>query len=398
MNRLNLVHLRHAATMSLLAAVQFCVVTAAAQTAEELLTLGKTAPKFEPTSFVQGEPLDKLLPETMYVIEFSGTECKPCIKAIPLMQELQAKFQHAVFVTVFSEPAEDVRQFLEGPGKLMTGRIALDEDGSIGNAWSLAAGQIGIPHIFVIDKQSKIAWIGDPNELESALDRIMADQHDYHVDAIELMKREIAKASTIKRRQIAQREQVAAQLNNEQVTELIQSGHFEQASELLTDAMDQYADLPVYGALRARKLFVLGHIPNSQDAAYCLARDILVDAQLAGGVVQMGSCHSLLNHFESASPENRDERMVQLVFAFLNGVEIAEPVSQQAVQRHEIYARAHELLGDLKAAQSELKKAIEIVKELFVRRGNEAKGGEAASWTESKLEHLRAQLERIEHK
>src|SRR5579863_1783287 len=79
---------------------------------ESVLALGDPAPAFTATQFVQGAPFDSIALGTIHVLEFSGTACKPCIRAIPTMEALQKKYGQAVFVSVFSgESPADVRAF-----------------------------------------------------------------------------------------------------------------------------------------------------------------------------------------------------------------------------------------------------------------------------------------------
>src|SRR5207302_1895612 len=111
---------------------------------------------------------------TVYVIEFSGTECAPCLKAIPHLEELQRTYKEVVFLSVFSEPADDVRRYLDGRGKGITLRVVCDPDQALWEAWSVAAAQFGIPHVFMVNGAGKIAWIGHPWDLDEPLARVVA--------------------------------------------------------------------------------------------------------------------------------------------------------------------------------------------------------------------------------
>ena len=122
--------------------------------------------------FIRGPALGGLSHGTVYVIEFSGTKCAPCLKAIPHLEELQRTYKEVVFLSVFSEPADDVRRYLDGPGKGITLRVVCDPDQALLEAWSVAAAQSGIPHVFVVNGAGKIAWIGHPGDLDEPLARV----------------------------------------------------------------------------------------------------------------------------------------------------------------------------------------------------------------------------------
>jgi thiol-disulfide isomerase/thioredoxin len=110
-----------------------------------------------------------------YVIEFSGTACAPCVKAIPIIEEAKRKYGGYTFVAVFTEPEEDVRRFLKGSGAKMTSQVVCDFKGALYQHWVVAAGERGIPSIFVVDGNSKIIWMGLPDNLPDVLATIDKD-------------------------------------------------------------------------------------------------------------------------------------------------------------------------------------------------------------------------------
>ena len=61
-------------------------------------------------------------------------------------------------------------------GDKMDYRVAMDkvpdgdvrgQNGAMAKNWMIAAGQNGIPTAFIVDRDSKIAWIGHPMEIEA---------------------------------------------------------------------------------------------------------------------------------------------------------------------------------------------------------------------------------------
>ena len=193
--------------------------------------------------FIRGPALAGLSPGTVYVIEFSGTYCVPCIESVPHLEELQRRYKEVVFLSVFSEPADAVRRFLDGPGKGITLRVVCDPDQALWEAWSVAAAQFAIPHVFVVDGAGKIAWIGHPGDLDEPLARVVAGKPIDAVDAVEEMRRRIEKREYQLRRRISEREIQAEEENRNHVTPLIQQGELERALNALDQIIANYDDL-----------------------------------------------------------------------------------------------------------------------------------------------------------
>jgi thiol-disulfide isomerase/thioredoxin len=341
-----------------------CIVPLNAQSIDEsIMTLGDPAPAFTATQFVQGSPFKAIASGTVYVIEFSGTACKPCIQAIPTMEALQKKYDQVVFVSVFSgESPADVRAFLGTAGKAMTGRVALDVDQTMWRQWAEAADQIGIPVVFVVDKEKRIAWIGDPDELGEALAVVVAGKHDYHVDPIDPIQkamREIRRSAALRNTKHGERVSEARRINNDVVSELIEAKQYQAALDLLDGTIARFPDLEVTEALRARRLFVLGQVAGKRQQAYEAARDFMVDATLDPTGSKVHNCHYVLNHYEHAKPENRNERMLLLVHAFFRTPGLASRPEYDSVNQHQIEARAYHLAGQRDKAIQEIKLAIE---------------------------------------
>src|SRR4029079_17593942 len=93
------------------------------------LAIGSPAPKWATMEFVRGDKLSELPLKTVTVVEFSGTQCGPCIRLIPHLNALQKEHKGAVFVSVYSEEPDEVRKFLNGLGKGIEIRVACDPKG-----------------------------------------------------------------------------------------------------------------------------------------------------------------------------------------------------------------------------------------------------------------------------
>src|SRR6185295_3215556 len=108
---------------------------------------GKTAPDFSADEWITKQPDMK---NKVVIIDFWATWCKPCVEAIPHMNELADKFgDQAVFVGLSSE--RQVR-FEEGLRKINRKldsfhyALALDSSDSMAKAIKIT----GIPHCIIV--------------------------------------------------------------------------------------------------------------------------------------------------------------------------------------------------------------------------------------------------------
>lgn len=174
-----------------LAAVAVLFIIAAPALATEL---GDPAPPLKVKEWVKGKPVDLKAGKgkNIYVIEFWATWCVPCIKGMPHLTELQKKYKDKGLVIV-SVTAKDRRQdlpkvkkFVKDNDSKMGYVVAYDDGRATTEAYRGAFGINTIPHAFVIDKQGRLAWHGNPNgpAMETALEEIVAGTFD-----IELAKK-----------------------------------------------------------------------------------------------------------------------------------------------------------------------------------------------------------------
>ena len=144
----------------------------------DVLAAGSAAPALSVEKFMQGEAVSAFEPGKVYVLEFWATWCGPCIRAMPHLSKLQKDHPELTVIGVAGfERAPDaaameqkVREFLDGRGKDVEFRIALDTDGSMAQEWMNAAKRRTIPTSMVVGKDGKVAFVGSPNaELDAAV-------------------------------------------------------------------------------------------------------------------------------------------------------------------------------------------------------------------------------------
>ena len=171
------------------------VLLSQAVSAQEL-TLGSKAPKLELKKFIKGEEVKSFEKGKIYVIELWATWCGPCRTTIPHLTELQKKFKDVTIigVAIMEEDQSLVPEFVEEMGDKMNYRVAIDlvaedadpNEGKIVTNWMNPAEQQGIPTAFIINGESKIAWIGHPGEMEEPLEKIVEGKWDLVAEAKKL--------------------------------------------------------------------------------------------------------------------------------------------------------------------------------------------------------------------
>ena len=153
------------------------------------LNVGDPAPALKPGKWIKGDAVPKFEKGKLYVIEFWATWCGPCRASIPHLSELQKQYPDVIFIgqDVWERNEAAVEPFVNQMGDKMKYRVAMDnpsgETGFMAINWMVAAGQDGIPTAFVIDKESRIAWIGHPMRLDRVLKAVIDGSFDAKAEA-----------------------------------------------------------------------------------------------------------------------------------------------------------------------------------------------------------------------
>lgn len=150
------------------------------------LWIGSSAPELSIAKFVKGDSVDHFEEGQVYVVEFWATWCGPCIRAFPHLSEMQESYGEDVrFIGVNiwegkegQERMDLVEEFVKKQGDRMSYTVAVEDGTSMADNWMKPASQGGIPAAFIVGKDSKIAWVGHPGEMDKPLEEIVSGEFD----------------------------------------------------------------------------------------------------------------------------------------------------------------------------------------------------------------------------
>lgn len=149
------------------------------------LRVGHQAPELKPLKWIKGDPITNFAKGKIYLVSFGATWCGPCAAAIPDLTAIANNYKSDVTVlevfvmeeqhntTNTKTPAylAKVQKYVEKKGDKMQFAIAVDDPaGTVEKTWIDAAGKVGVPHIYIVDRNGKIAWIGsNPKAAENVI-------------------------------------------------------------------------------------------------------------------------------------------------------------------------------------------------------------------------------------
>lgn len=142
--------------------------------------VGEVAPVLSVDEWLKGNSVTSFEKGTVYLLEFWGTWCGPCIKNIPHLSEIQKKYSDKDLIVVGVathewDGKEKLTEFMNNRGGEMEYTVAYDSDLSMQRDWDTGKGsddEFRLPVCFLIDRNGKVVFIGHPasKELNSIIE------------------------------------------------------------------------------------------------------------------------------------------------------------------------------------------------------------------------------------
>lgn len=115
--------------------------------------IGEKAPAFKVERWISEEPS---MEGKFVLIEFWGTWCGPCRKAIPKLNEFHKQFADDLVIIALSDEHEDkVRAMVQPKIEFYN---AIDTRALLKTKYDV----IGVPHVVIIDPEGIVVWEGFP--------------------------------------------------------------------------------------------------------------------------------------------------------------------------------------------------------------------------------------------
>jgi thiol-disulfide isomerase/thioredoxin len=148
------------------------------------LAIGDPAPKLAVDRWMQGTPITHFERGRVYVLEFWASWCQPCRKSLPQVDALAKRYRGRDLQVIGVAAAEDsgasskLESFLSE--RKLSYPIAFRSSSDMYDSWVRAARGSGLPWVFVVDRNGKIAWWGQPfyEAFDGVLDAVLAGTWD----------------------------------------------------------------------------------------------------------------------------------------------------------------------------------------------------------------------------
>ena len=131
-------------------------------------------------------PGEKGADKYVYLVEFWATWCAPCIRGIPHLADLHARYEKdgLVVIGVSNEEPAKIQAFLDGKRTRkkvdMPYFVGSDDDMRTSSKWM--AGISTIPHAFLVGRDGKVLWSGNPGAdqpvMDEAIKKVLAGKYD----------------------------------------------------------------------------------------------------------------------------------------------------------------------------------------------------------------------------
>jgi thiol-disulfide isomerase/thioredoxin len=166
---------------SLIALLTLAVASSTAMGQMTNLHVGDQAPGLDVSKWVKGDEIS-IESGKVYIVEFWATWCVPCRKSIPHLTEIQKEYgdQGLHIIGVSTEDEKLVSNFVRAQGSKMDYTVVVDKFNSTERAWMQASGSNSIPNAFIVDRNGKVQYIGNPlsDEFDTIVSLVVRGRYD----------------------------------------------------------------------------------------------------------------------------------------------------------------------------------------------------------------------------
>ena len=156
----------------------FIAVRSKAQIA--FLDTGEKVNLYPKVKWIKGQPFSGFDPSKIYIIDLWATWCKPCLAAMPHLNDLSKKFKDRIFFLaqdVMENDQAKVSEFVAKQGDKMDMNVAFGgpKGDEFDKKWIQASGTQSIPRTFVIQNNT-LVWITTPDKLNETVLQLLIDK------------------------------------------------------------------------------------------------------------------------------------------------------------------------------------------------------------------------------
>jgi len=183
------------------------------------LIVGDPAPGLDVGAWLKGNPVERFEPGTVYLVHFWASWAMPAVRNFELLSDLSRRYPESLVVIgvdCWEGKPEEMPEYVRRMGMRLDFRVATDrinapcpeeyknrsrwnkEHGMTSDAWITKAGrkEDGLPVAFLVDRQGRVAWIGDPKELERPLAAVIEGTWDLEREAEDYRQRMVRLVET----------------------------------------------------------------------------------------------------------------------------------------------------------------------------------------------------------